>query len=681
MNKELFARKTGARPIPVAHSIMPQPAHTLATTKQIDPAILREPFKPEIIWPKFCGMKEGCWEMEFYPKTKLPHIHPFFSTSYKGTLRIERNGLAHTISGDLYKFRGYLVPLDKIGIPAKTVYKWHNTLTRPQYELIERFPSYIKKGCPIHPRKKYHSYLEGTNILYSRFTHADKCSYTLHFDQWYYTHPATGFDGDFASTADRSIRVEIVETTPTYFTGTVYSGDNNLGSIKLWWRCKSFRTAHLEVFTLEGAEHPPTTVPDGSGGTESFESIFKTAGWKLHTTRNSTKIPLPSSLSGTDINSCWSWDDLHDLMDSTPGYDNSKLDKKWRVFLLSVPAALGCSRGVVFDQTTGDTNSLDREGSATYSHDGFNKGHSTNFGAAEDELMKDWPRGFLRSAAHEVGHAFNQYHQPQQNSIMCPTPSVADALAASGDTFPDDISLAFNETVRHKLIHQPDPAIRPGAMDWATAFNVPAADDVNFYEADDLKLSVKTDKRAINIGEPIEVTWKITNKMGVAINIPNSIGPDQHTTRISVSKPNGKIMPMRLPLDAHDEGHEPKPLAAGKSASASSLLFWSRNGFAFEQPGHHEINVILVWEESGVYFAVESSTKVWVNYPVTNRDNEVAALMMDEDVGRFILTGNRKRFPKGLKQIEETISKYKSHDVSRSLTHFLGHKPIKERCK
>lgn len=688
MNKELFAKKTGTRHIPIAHPLSPRPmsraisAEDPARIQELDPSLMLERFDPEIIWPgkfRICGIKEGCWEIEFSPRTRYLPYYRFPSTRYRGTLRVERNGFAHTISGDLYKFREYVFALEKRGIPLRAVNKWQNLTYLPERLPARRFYP-TKRKCPVYARSKYHSYLEGTSILYSTLTHSDKCSFRLDFDQWYYTHPASGFDGDFGAAADRSIRMELNQVSSTFLTGTVYEGATNLGSIKLWWRSKYFRKAYLEIFTLEGAEHPPATVPDGSGGTESFETIFATAGWKLQVTRNDTKVPLPASLGGTDIDECWSWDDLHDLMDSTPGYDNSKLDKKWRVFLMTVPAKLGCSRGVVFDQTTGDVNDIDREGSATFSHDGFNQGSSSNYGAAEDDLMKDWPRAYLRSAAHEVGHAFNQYHQSSQNSIMCPTPSVADALAAAGDTFPDDIDLAFNDTVRHKLIHQPDPAIRPGGMDWATAFGVPEADDINFYDADDLELEVRANKGNVYIGEPIEISWKLTNKMAAAVRVPGSIGPDQHTTRISVTKPNGDITHLRLPLDAHDQGHEPEALAAGKSISSASRIFWSRRGFAFEQPGRHDVNVVLVWEDDGAYFAVEASAEIWVNYPISERDNEIAALMMNDDVGRFILTGNRKRFASGARRIDEVIKKHKNHDVSKTLAQILGkERPRKKR--
>lgn len=73
MNKELFARKTGMRHIPIAQPIIPRPAglsEALAdptTIQQLDPSLTLERFDPDILWPgryKFCGLKEGCWEKE-----------------------------------------------------------------------------------------------------------------------------------------------------------------------------------------------------------------------------------------------------------------------------------------------------------------------------------------------------------------------------------------------------------------------------------------------------------------------------------------------------------------------------------------------------------------------------------------------------------------------------------------
>ena len=151
----------------------------------------------------------------------------------------------------------------------------------------------------------------------------------------------------------------------------------------------------------------------------------------------------------------------------------TNLDAEWRTHLVVVPAAMGCSRGVMYDQID-----VPREGSASFSDDGYPASHSSNFGDAEDEMQRDVPRAFLRSASHEVTHAFNQIHQESEttadNSIMTTTPSVADVLGGpttgAPGVFPDQINLGFNTTVRNHLAHMPDPVIRPGGWPFASWF-------------------------------------------------------------------------------------------------------------------------------------------------------------------------------------------------------------------
>ena len=48
---------------------------------------------------------------------------------------------------------------------------------------------------------------------------------------------------------------------------------------------------------------------------------------------------------------------------------------------------------------------------------------------------------------------------------MTPTPGVADVLGTAR-VFPGQINLAFNDQVKRHLRHLPDPAVRPGAMDF-----------------------------------------------------------------------------------------------------------------------------------------------------------------------------------------------------------------------
>jgi hypothetical protein len=122
------------------------------------------------------------------------------------------------------------------------------------------------------------------------------------------------------------------------------------------WISDSFRRAEVVLHTLNGATSPPANV----GGT-TMASIFAAIGWDL-TFVDGGAISLPTALSGVNINACWSQTNLHTLMASVPGYNPASLDTVWRVELFAVPAALGCSRGIMFDTGGGDPNGIPREG-------------------------------------------------------------------------------------------------------------------------------------------------------------------------------------------------------------------------------------------------------------------------------------------------------------------------------
>jgi len=71
---------------------------------------------------------------------------------------------------------------------------------------------------------------------------------------------------------------------------------------------------------------------------------------------------------------------------------------------------------------------------ACFSDNGYPAGSICNsqpadYGTATDQMQRDVPRAYLRSASHEVGHVFNQRHPEddvptydEDNSIMSPTP-------------------------------------------------------------------------------------------------------------------------------------------------------------------------------------------------------------------------------------------------------------------
>jgi len=633
-----------------------------------DPRLpLKWPFPEHIFW-KFCRttLKPGCYTIGFTPTGTS-----IFGTRYRGTLRIEAVGSGIRMSGDLYSHRLF----DDI------VVKWPTEKVRVFGPIRDAGVAGDGPGgeaadtggvIPIYPRRKYRSYLKGTSAqLFKIVPRGTECSFTLNVDEFVYNHPATGFSGSFNTAPTRSLRYVLRHSsTPDMYSGEAYEGTTLLGTVSIRWISDFFRRAHLQLSTLNGAESPPASV-----GTSTFSTIFTDAGWDLAFADGGT-VPLPAALAGININACWALADLHTLMSSVPGYNPADLDSVWRVHLVAVPAQLGCSRGVMFDSSGGaDPNSVPREGSGTFSRDGYPAGEvpdgmgGSHYDGAANQQQRNVPRAFLRSATHEVGHAFNQIHQGfelgNDNSIMTPTPSVATALGVGG-TFPNDITLAFNDTVKKHLRHLPDPAVRPGAMDFfGSAIASPEVSDVAWPETVDVTVTPSSDH--VFLGEPIDLSFRLTNTGASAVPVPETLDVDALTVRINITDPSGRITFMRPTNVRSCPKLNLVELAPGESIKGRAPLFWGREGFAFETPGRHMVEVIVLWNVAGVHVAASGSQAVFVSYPVSKADNDMAALLLDPVVGRAIASNRAWLFEGAAQRIKQAISRGGSHPAAKAI--------------
>jgi len=621
MNRtEDFKRRVGAVFLPQADAVdVPDDdAGALAL-------LAAPPVPPPVPLPKppirICRttLKQGCYTLAFTPAPAT-----IFSTRFRGTLRVEQqaNGRMR-FSGDLYSYR------------------WFDHI-KPPFPVMTDEAADTGGAIPIYTRRSYFAYLKGTSARMSALVPAGKpCTFSLSFDQFNYNQPATGFSGSFNPAPTRSVRFDFTTTTtPGLYNGTAFLGSTPIGSVSIRWVSDKYRKANVNLHTLKGAVAPPASV---AGST--METIFADVGWGV-TYNDGGQINLPSSLSSVNINSCWSQANLHTLMQSVPGYNPAALDSAWNVQLVAVPAQLGCSRGIMFDSGPGDLDRIPREGSATFSHDGYPANEvpdgmgGSHYDSAANKQQKDVPRAYLRSATHEIGHAFNQIHQNFEagldNSIMSPTPSVAEVLGLTG-TFPNDIALRFNDTVKGHLRHLPDPAVRPGAMEFfGSTVSAPQAADVAWL--DGLDMEVTTDVDRVALGQPVQLSWTLTNNGQLPIPAPSTLDVETQQARVSVTDPLGHVTFMRTPaLDAcpHLELIE---LAPGESIKGSTTLYWGTDGFAFEVPGHHVVDVIGLWDAQGTPIGAQGETHVFVTYPQGN-ENEVAALLLHPDVGRAVATG------------------------------------------
>src|SRR5215472_5608852 len=650
-----------ARPIPTSETASSDGSLELSPALQ-NMMTNRHPASGDLPIPlpplHFCALSlpQGCYQLNITTTASSPKI--FFRSFRLGSLRVQPSGTSFVISGDTYRYSFF--------------------------DLLQGgIPSFRPTEIPIYPRSRYGSYLKATSIYIPKFSFGT-CHITLVLDEYDYTQPPAGsFDGSFPTTPSRSMTIYLTPATPpsgftgVYFTGTVaIGGVTQPGmSVTLAWVSQFYRKATVEIHTMTGAVAP---APVGS---DYLPSIYAKAFWDMTVKTDPNAIPAPTVAAGFPAGwtatSNWGSPSpgvglLHMVMTNLLDYSSVDLDKEWYQHLLVVPAALGDGRGIMFD-----TIRVPREGVASFSDDGYPTADSPNFGTAAGKEQRDVPRAFLRSATHEVTHGFNQIHQENEggadNSIMTTSPGVADYLAAHGGTFPDGIVLDFNEHVRHHLIHLPDMVIRPGGMTWTAGHNgipVPQADtdgDELYIDHPALELKLVAGKPRVKLGEPLELTWELQNVSDSHTWMPGDLSVSYEFAEVSVTKPGGEerqMPPDAIKCDAAFFVNA-KP---GHRLSAQHTLFWSTQGFAFETPGRHTVNLEISWGNGGAIVGKRASIDIFIDYPVSDKENEVISHMLNDEVGKFVaLGGHAYHLKTAMDHINAVVTKHMDHPAGRAM--------------
>jgi hypothetical protein len=129
-----------------------------------------------------------------------------------------------------------------------------------------------------------------------------------------------------------------------------------------------------------------------------------------------------------------------------------------------------------------------------------------------------------------------------------------------------------------------------------------------------------------------------TNTSGMSLRAPNDVSIEALFASITVTDGEGHERPVR-PFTILCEHAKVRELEAGKNVSASTKVFWSTGGFAFERPGRHRVDVAVSWSAQGVLVGVQGGVDVFVDYPTSNADNHAADLVLHPEVGKWVALG------------------------------------------
>jgi hypothetical protein len=139
-------------------------------------------------------------------------------------------------------------------------------------------------------------------------------------------------------------------------------------------------------------------------------------------------------------------------------------------------------------------------------------------------------------------------------------------------------------------------------------------------------------------------------------------------------KPDGSTLDV-APFVVVCDASQLTDLNPGDTRTAEHQLFWSTQGFSFDSPGKHTTKLDISWWSGDIKIGATDSIDIFVDYPVTARDNDVIEQMMNPEVGKFIaLGGHAYHLDEAVSRIEEVMREHKDHQVAKAMAAYYDEK-------
>jgi hypothetical protein len=153
----------------------------------------------------------------------------------------------------------------------------------------------------------------------------------------------------------------------------------------------------------------------------------------------------------------------------------------------------------------------------------------------------------------------------------------------------------------------------------------------------------------------------------VAVPVPAELTVESLLVRVSVTDPCRESTFIRPADPLPCTRIELVPLEPGASRSGSAPIYWGTDGFAFATPGLHVIYVYVDWWVEGVEVGAGGKCDVFVTYPTSAEENEVAALLLDRDVGLAVALGDPTLTGRAAERINQAAELAPQHRANQAL--------------
>jgi len=518
----------------------------------------------------------GCYLVSYTTAGKSP-------VSHDGTLRVE-TATGHLIaSGDLYERAGSpagVPPDPAAGIPILPI---------KSYRFYVRVIEWLETGDGLDLDFELHRLERGTVISPSgapvtTLIWQDPRALTARLT------PAVG---------SRAYQSRYLAGDVTDDSGAVV-GTMTMGLV----------SSYLRKATVEIDRVPASELPLDNGMGETWRTVFDKVGWDITVLPSDSDVAEPSGES-------WSGAEAHAAM--LARRDRSDLDAEWRFHVLAVrridlviktpqttPEQLANGeRGYMYDVDATDTDNLPREGLMVASH--WCIPNEKMWGSLQGQRA-GMTVTYLRTAVHELGHAMGLSHFYGDNSIMCPTDTVAMHSLQTPDTpFPTNMTWSFGADDSQRLRHWPDMVVRPGGIKWPFGEGAP----VTPVPSDRLRLDVTALAAAVPLGAPVRINLSLTNISDAPVTAPPSLSLMSGVVRGQVVDVSGTARSFAALVP--DASQDPfRPLDPGQQVTDSLTLLRGAQGELFPAAGDYRVEVEASWHGDTLPVIVRGEVRVTV---------------------------------------------------------------------
>ena len=443
---------------------------------------------------------------------------------------------------------------------------------------------------------------------------------------------------------------------------------------------KYFRQVTLEIDRFEGTEFPANVSTDIEPSpddlptqTMSMRQAFLNSGINMTVNHDDVLNDADSNDTGSN----WDEGELHDLMEDR--FDQYSDRLQWNLYGVVVPRFGDPGYNSGYYGTMFDWGGW--QAGDSYLRQGCAMAYDATFGRESGTLYdtdEKKERFFLETFVHEVGHSFNL---PHSWSRSVAGDSASDSYmnypwGYTGGTggeqqFWENFRWQFDDVELAWMRHQDRNDVIFGGNDWiGNNLSVYLDPQTNASEGP-LQLEINA-APVMSYAEPVRLEIKLTNISSTSQFVVNRLDPEDSLLTLFIQKPNGDIVRYVPPVLRLKSPGDIVELAAGENIQTSILVSFGAKGYQFEAPGAYTLRAYYGHDmDTGL---ISKALRLRVAAPSSLQDEELAHMMFDRNIAKFIYFNGTERYPQVTSQLEEAVLKYKETNpqVVRHINAALG---------